>query len=74
MLSLKANRDKSNLDLRSAWSCFCRASDIGCLLGIDEDDEHEEEDEEGVSLLEVKVPQDLGDFRKAVAGKQTAHL
>lgn len=46
----------------------------GCLLGIDKDDEHEEEDEERVSLLQVGVPQGLGDVRKAVAGKQTAHL
>lgn len=46
----------------------------GCLLGVDEDDEHEEEDEKGVSLLEVKVPQGLCNFRNAVAGKQTAQL
>lgn len=44
------------------------------LLGIDEDDEHEEENEEGVSLLKVAVPECLGDVRKAVAGEQAAHL
>lgn len=47
---------------------------INSLLGIDEDDEHEEEDEEGVSLLEVAVPDGLGDVREAVAGEQAAHL
>lgn len=46
----------------------------GCLLGIDEDDEQKEEDQKGVSLLEVEVPQGLGNFRKAVARKQTAQL
>lgn len=44
------------------------------VLGIDEDDEHEEEGEERVGLLEVGVPQRLGDIRKAVAGEQTAQL
>lgn len=45
-----------------------------CILGIDEDDEHEEEDEKRVSLLEVGVPQSLGDIRNTVAGKETAQL
>lgn len=44
------------------------------LLGIDKDDEREEEDEKGVSLLEVEVPQSLRNIRKAVAGKETAQL
>lgn len=44
------------------------------LLGIDENNEHEEEDEEGVGLLEVDVPQSLSDLRKTVARKQTAQL
>lgn len=44
------------------------------LLGVDKDDEHKEEDEKGVSLLEVDVPQGLCHFRKAVAGKQTTQL
>lgn len=46
----------------------------GCLLGIDKDDEHEEEDQKGVSLLEVEVPHGLCNVRKAVAGKETAQL
>lgn len=54
--------------------CPLHVSGCGCLLGIDEDDEHEKKNEEGVSLLEVEVPQGLGDIRKAVTGKQTAHL
>lgn len=44
------------------------------LLGIDKDDECEEEDEKGVSLLEVEVPHGLCNIRKAVAGKETAQL
>ena len=44
------------------------------ILGIDEDDEQKEEDKERISLLEVRIPQGLGNFRKAVAGKQTAQL
>lgn len=47
---------------------------LNSLLGIDEDDEHEEENEEGVGLLEVAVPECLGDVREAVAGEQAAHL
>lgn len=46
----------------------------GSLLGIDKDDECEEEDEKGVSLLEVEVPHSLCNIRKAVAGKETAQL
>lgn len=44
------------------------------LLGIDEDDEHKKKDEEGVCLLEVAVPQSLGDVGRAVAGEKAAHL
>lgn len=44
------------------------------ILGIDKNDEHKEEDEEGVGLLEVDVPQGLSDLRKTVAGEQTAQL
>lgn len=44
------------------------------LLGIDKDDECEEEDEKGVSLLEVEVPHGLCNIRKAVTGKETAQL
>lgn len=44
------------------------------LLGIDKDDEREEEDEKGVSLLEVEVPHSLRNIRKAVAGEETAQL
>lgn len=47
---------------------------FGYLLGIDEDDEHEEVYEESISLLEVGIPQCLGNIRDAVAGKQTAQL
>lgn len=43
-------------------------------LGIDKDDECEEEDEKGVRLLEVEVPHSLCYIRKAVAGKETAQL
>lgn len=50
------------------------AATSSCILGIDEDDEHEEEDEEGVSLLEVGVPQCLCHIREAVAGEQTTQL
>lgn len=46
----------------------------GSILGIDKDDEHKKEGEEWVGLLEVRVPQSLGDIRKAVAGKQTSQL
>lgn len=75
MASLRVNQTKTSqiyVAVSLVWSRFSVTS--GCLLGIDEDDEQEEEDEEGVSLLEVEVPQGLGNFRKAVAGKQTAQL
>lgn len=54
--TLRAETNSQELDYLSA-----------CILGIDEDDEHEEEDEERVGLLEIGVPQRLGNFRKAMA-------
>lgn len=44
------------------------------ILGIDKDDEHEEEDEERISLLEVRVPQGLSYFGPAVTRKQAPQL
>ena len=46
----------------------------GHSLGVNEDDEHEEEDEKGVGLLEVDVPHGLGDVRKAVTGEEATQL
>lgn len=44
------------------------------ILGIDKNDKHKKEDEEGVSLLEVDVPQGLSDLRNTVAREETAQL
>lgn len=59
----------------SAWgNRVCAPLTGSSLLGIDKDDERQEEDEKGVSLLEVQVPHSLCNIRKAVAGKETAQL
>lgn len=69
MVSLRRDKQIFSTDKPGRWNNV-----DSYILGIDEDDEHEEEDKEGVSLLEVRVPKGLGNFRKAVTGKQTTHL
>lgn len=73
MVSLQANQGEK-MSISPFQSSLSHFTSPNSLLGIDEDDEHEEENEEGVSLLEVAVPECLGDVREAVAGEQATHL